>query len=437
MRTPSPSVSGKEEAADGGDTHLPPMTRKERNHKKRQRKKEARMAKRKREQQQEEEEARARALSRAASDGQVDGGEEGRMSSRMSSQMSSLMTYAGGATVSSADQPVRAATVATAAARTTAKSVTAVLAEPNVDDGREPESYDYGVVKGKPKGNLFVHGNYDRYYGYRLPGATNRDAVSGDKDGQDAQGDKRGTEGEDEDEDPRIGLLEKGWFHKKRCLDVGCNEGVMTLGLVKKFKTETMMAIDLDESLIKRACVNLRKARSAAAAEHAASQQAQQHPKRRKLAKQTMKSLSQTWFVHGNVLASKVEPNSFDCITALSVTKWIHLHSGDGGIRYFFSKVCDLLAPGGKFICEPQGWRSYKSAVAKVKRGGAGAVADTSYFGRLHELTLRPEDFADVLANEFGLRLSRELRVAGGSEGKKKKKRGFEDRTMYLFVKTR
>jgi len=41
------------------------------------------------------------------------------------------------------------------------------------------------------------------------------------------------------------------------------------------------------------------------------------------------------------------------------------------------------------------------------------------------------------LTNEFGLRLSRELRVAGGSEGKKKKKRGFEDRTMYLFVKTR
>ena len=130
MRTPSPSVSGKEEAADGGDTHLPPMTRKERNHKKRQRKKEARMAKRKREQQQEEEEARARAraLSREASDGQVDGGEEGRMSSRMSSQMSSRMTYAGGVTVSSADQPVRAATVATAAARTTAKSVTAVTA---------------------------------------------------------------------------------------------------------------------------------------------------------------------------------------------------------------------------------------------------------------------------------------------------------------------
>jgi len=415
MRTPSPPVSGKE--ADGGDTHLPPMKRKERNHKKRQRKKQARMAKRKLEQQQQEEEARA--LSRAASDGQVDGGEEGRMSS----QMSSRMTYAGGLTVSSADQPVRAATVATAA-RTTAKSVTAEL---NVDDGKEPESYDYGVVKGKPKDNLFVHGNYNRYYGYRLPGATNRDAVSGDK---------RGTEGEDEDEDPRIGLLEKGWFHKKRCLDVGCNEGVMTLGLVKKFKTETMMAIDLDESLVKRACVNLRKARSAAAAEHAASQQAQQHPKRRKLAKQTMKSLSQTWFVHGNVLASKVEPNSFDCITALSVTKWIHLHSGDGGIRYFFSKVRDLLAPGGKFICEPQEWRSYKSAVAKVKRGGAGAVADTSYFGRLHELTLRPEDFADVLANEFGLRLSRELRVAGGSEGKKKK-RGFEDRTMYLFVKTR
>ena len=405
----------------------------ERNHKKRQRKKKARMAKRKRIEQEAEQEAEKQAtVAGAGGAGAANGagtaaGPGVPEEDPLSSQVSSHMTYAGNASALSGGVSVGTSTPV--AETMVDKPDTANVARDNDHDHDHDHDYDhdydYGVVKGKTKGNVFVHGNYDRYYGYRLQGATD------DGCNQQEEGERGGQEGE-EVEDPRISLLEKGWFHKKRCLDVGCNEGVLTLDLVKKFKTGTMMAIDLDESLVKRACVNLRRARSAAAAEHIASQQPQQHPKRRKMAKQTMKSLAQTWFVHGNVLASKVEPGSFDCITALSVTKWIHLHSGDGGIRYFFSKVCDLLAPGGKFIVEPQTWRSYKSAVAKVKRAGDDAVAATSYFGRMHELQLRPEDFAGVLTNEYGLRLSRELQRGGARGGNKK---GGFDRNLFVFIK--
>ncbi|MEO2192349.1 MAG: Bin3 domain-containing protein, partial [bacterium] len=159
--------------------------------------------------------------------------------------------------------------------------------------------------------------------------------------------------------------------------------------------------------------------------------QGQNEGRRRKEAKQAMVSLSKTWFVHGNVLASKVERGSFDCITALSVSKWIHLHSGDGGIRAFFGKVRDMLAPGGKFILEPQGWRSYKSAVAKVKRGGSGQLPSNSYFGRLDELKLRPEDFENLLEGEYGLRLIRRL----DGKGLDRASGGFGDRHLLVFVK--
>ncbi len=49
-------------------------------------------------------------------------------------------------------------------------------------------------------------------------------------------------------------VFERGWFAGRRCLDVGCNEGVLTLTLVRKFGTRSMLGIDIDEHLVKLAC---------------------------------------------------------------------------------------------------------------------------------------------------------------------------------------
>ena len=100
-----------------------------------------------------------------------------------------------------------------------------------LDGSNESENdvHDYGVVMVSHQSHkVFVHGNYHRYYGYRLGKAL--------------------------DEDPRLDVLEKRWFCKKKCLDVGCNEGLVTLSLAKAFGTMSMTGIDLDEHLIKRAC---------------------------------------------------------------------------------------------------------------------------------------------------------------------------------------
>jgi len=175
-------------------------------------------------------------------------------------------------------------------------------------------------------------------------------------------------------------------------------------------------------------CSNLKEARSKAIDAFVISQKSGTDSKTRRETKRMMQSLAQTWFVHGNFMAGKVDKGSFDCITAFSVTKWIHLHGGDGAIRYFFGKVRDLLSEGGRFIVEPQSWKSYKSASAKMKRQLDRNLHASSYFFRIHELELRPEDFCKVLPQEFGLTFVRQLEPPIDSCA------GF-DRQIYMFQK--
>jgi 7SK snRNA methylphosphate capping enzyme len=86
------------------------------------------------------------------------------------------------------------------------------------------------------------------------------------------------------------------------------------------------------------------------------------------------------------------------------LTKWVHLHHGDDGIRSFFAKIYRVLAPGGRLVLEPQSWATYKDAVKKTQ----GAVPKT----RLAELELRPTDFGQVLG-ALGFERETLLREAG------------------------
>lgn len=53
--------------------------------------------------------------------------------------------------------------------------------------------------------------------------------------------------------DPRLDLLRTEWFEGKRCLDVGCNEGDLTLALVLRFRPCRMVGLDIDGKLVDRA----------------------------------------------------------------------------------------------------------------------------------------------------------------------------------------
>ena len=68
------------------------------------------------------------------------------------------------------------------------------------------------------------------------------------------------------------------------------------------------------------------------------------------------------------VLQDAPAAGSLDTVLCLSVTKWVHLHRGDAGLAAFFARVAAALAPGGLLVLEPQPWRSYQSAVSKLRR---------------------------------------------------------------------
>lgn len=53
---------------------------------------------------------------------------------------------------------------------------------------------------------------------------------------------------------PFLQVLDRRWFHGKRCLDIGCNEGVVTLAAVHRFAPLSMLGVDIDSELIKAAC---------------------------------------------------------------------------------------------------------------------------------------------------------------------------------------
>lgn len=86
----------------------------------------------------------------------------------------------------------------------------------------------------KKEHKKFPHGNYYGYYGYR----------SNSKDF----------------EDVRLEIFKDYWhlFKNKDLLDIGCNEGLITLAVAKIFKLKSVTGVDIDTHLIGRARKNYR-----------------------------------------------------------------------------------------------------------------------------------------------------------------------------------
>lgn len=61
------------------------------------------------------------------------------------------------------------------------------------------------------------------------------------------------------EQDPRLRLLQPGWFQGRDMLDIGCNEGLVTLAVAAGFGCGRSTGVDIDASLVKRAlrCVGL------------------------------------------------------------------------------------------------------------------------------------------------------------------------------------
>jgi len=268
-------------------------------------------------------------------------------------------------------------------------------------------------------------GNYARYYGYRLAGAAG--AVSPGAAALLGPGAS----------DPRVAALRPfaHLFAGRPLLDVGCNEGVVTLAVAAACGVGGVLGVDIDPALVRRAAARLRRHRAAAAAHSAALRDGAAPAagpgepggaspgRRRAAAAAAAGALRCASFVAADFAAhasAVVAPASCGGALCLSVTKWVHLRGGDAALDALFAALAASLAPGGHLVLEPQPWRSYERAVRKP--GVAAACVP------LGGLRLRPPGFGDRLRAAHGLTFVRRLDVAAAGSA------GF-DRPLLLFRK--
>ncbi|KAF0734605.1 hypothetical protein AaE_009130, partial [Aphanomyces astaci] len=254
-------------------------------------------------------------------------------------------------------------------------------------------------------------GNFKKYYAFRLGGAI---------------------EGKLE-EDSRLSVFKKEWFEGKKALDIGCNSGDMTLEIARRFSPAFIMGIDADPDLITQARASLKEYISKLAVTEAFRDvQKEGHsdkpqdddnteddelPLSFRLWKPATHHVSSAdplpnigsfasgyevvsvvcfpynvVFKRENIVDDTHTGKEYDVITCLSVTKWIHLFHGDDGLKQVFHLVYALLMPGGRFVLEPQKWKSY------FNRKHTNATTQANY----DRIALRPKDFAQYLCHTVG-----------------------------------
>ncbi len=92
-----------------------------------------------------------------------------------------------------------------------------------------PTSFKW-MCKDRPKGatTSFIHGNYGRYYGYR---------------------------NSNDFKDIRLETFAKhrSFFEGNNVLDIGCNNGLVTISVARDFHVKRIVGIDIDKRLVDRA----------------------------------------------------------------------------------------------------------------------------------------------------------------------------------------
>ncbi|KAL6900971.1 hypothetical protein ACP4OV_005647 [Aristida adscensionis] len=304
------------------------------------------------------------------------------------------------------------------------------------------------VGQKRKRKEVFIYGNYRNYYGYRIVSvwevvcwdgslnngqgvagkASGRDGIDGKLHVATASAGPRGraagaTAGgpsrkgaqaqidRNVGEDPRLEAFKKQWFEGKDCLDIGCNQGLVTIGLAMKFDCRSILGVDIDSGLIETAKWNLRRISrlNKESMNNDNAQESSVSPSQSSLEEGASNMSNGNHSNHKNSDLFKIvsfrrenfvesmtgcSEEKYDTIICLSVTKWIHLNWGDDGLITLFVKIWRLLRPGGIFIMEPQPWRSYKNnrLVSEVAKEN------------FNNICIYPEKFREILLDKVGFR---------------------------------
>ncbi|KAI3880468.1 hypothetical protein MKX03_031019 [Papaver bracteatum] len=228
-----------------------------------------------------------------------------------------------------------------------------------------------------------IFGNYRHYYGYRVC----KDMMA----------------------DPRLMVLKMEWFQDKDCLDIGCNQGLITIEIAKTFHCRSILGVDIDASLIESAYWNLKKVAKMESAGCPSPDASELVERTRDLERRDAVSSKEGKRDHPKSLLDIVsfqkqnfvdhfrkqsDDEKYDAVTCFSVTKWIHLNWGDEGLITSFRNIWRLLRPGGILVLEPQPWKSYKSNYL---------VSETATLN-YHSIVFHPCCFPEILLDKIGFR---------------------------------
>ncbi|KAL2929120.1 putative RNA methyltransferase At5g51130, partial [Bienertia sinuspersici] len=209
--------------------------------------------------------------------------------------------------------------------------------------------------------------------------------------------------------------IEEGLFEGKDCLDIGCNSGLITINIAKKFTCRTILGIDIDNDRINDAWWHLKKIVKKEKTRNGDIVASKSKVVRRLNELECSEAcsispkndengafsderdlLDVVSFRSENFVTSwrSLPLKHYDTIVCLSVTKWIHLNWGDKGLISFFAKIWRLLHPGGIFVLEPQPWESY------YKNRLTTETTQRNY----NYIVYKPELFQEILVDKIGFR---------------------------------
>lgn len=201
-----------------------------------------------------------------------------------------------------------------------------------------------------------------------------------------------------------------------RLLDVGCNEGDLSLSLYVRARNElplhvrlVVLGIDIDPVLIERAkgkVIGVQSGEQDIISFAAADAMSEE---------QVSRALAG--------LGEPTAPLRFDFASIFSVTMWIHINNGTEGLLHFLDYVSQLVSPTGSLLLEIQGAKSYKTAAKRLRKLGVAPP---------------PFKIERELIDSIESRLVEHLQVSplcGLGIEKRLGHESWQDRPVYLFSK--
>ena len=242
----------------------------------------------------------------------------------------------------------------------------------------------------------------------------------------------------------KVQATESGYLYNKLCIDVGCNDGKLTMEIAKLCRPRLIIGIDTDNKLIESAQKlskriifqhehgdistmkagqllskiiskdgNIPPSSSSSSAlalvpRAIAFTQSCSKAKTKSVAIENQFSYPYNVKFLCKTVFELSSSSLYEVVLCLSVVKWVHLQEGDAGLLHFLRRLHGLLRWDGLLILEFQPWKSYVNNRSTSER-------TKSVFATIR---IRPENFQDILKNDVGFdlegNLGTDLQTAAG-----------------------